>query len=403
MLEFTWPAAISERWQCRMRKSVTSMPESGPAERKLIGQRTGFRHQTRSCRRTAVLSAGLIVLLATTAAAAQASPNYKVKPLALPGASGSVTLDYIAYDSASQRLWVPAGNTGRVDVIDATSDRVQAIGGFPVANVELRGKPRKMGPSSVAVGEGVAYVGSRANSEVCAIDGRTLKRGDCIGFAPASGGMAAAPDGLIYIKATRELWGTSGAPPIGVSAPDHSIKIFSASPPGHLAPAGKVALPASAEGYAVDNGRGLFYTNLEETGQTVAIDVKKRAIVSTWRSCDDPSGVAVDTRRRFVFVACSDRVMVLDTRRGGRMVGSLAAGAGVDNFDYSELTGLLYVASAEAAHLTIAHIDDLGKPRTLAIVPTTKGTRSVVAGGGGSAYLIDPLNGNILKVEPVTP
>lgn len=77
----------------------------------------------------------------------------------------------------------------------------------------------------------------------------------------------------------------------------------------------------------MDNAPGRFYTNLEETGQTVAIDVRKREVVSTWRSCDDPSGVAVDSKRGFVFVACSDHVIVLDTAHAGHIVGSIQTGA----------------------------------------------------------------------------
>ena len=98
----------------------------------------------------------------------------------------------------------------------------------------------------------------------------------------------------------------------------------------------------------MDNLRGLFYTSLEETGRTVAIDVRKRAVVSTWRSCDGSSGVAVDSKRGFVFVACNDHVIVLDTAHDGRVVGSISTGAGIDNIDYAEDTGLLYVAVADA-------------------------------------------------------
>jgi hypothetical protein len=82
------------------------------------------------------------------------------------------------------------------------------------------------------------------------------------------------------------------------------------------------------------------------------------------------------------------------------VVGSLQTGAGVDNIDYAEDTGLLYVAAAEAAQLTVARVDDNGGPALLARVPTAKGARSVVAGTGGFAYLIDPIGGRILKVEP---
>ena len=334
-------------------------------------------------------------------ALAYGSPTeFRVKPLPLPGAHGLVMLDYFAYDHHSRLLWVPAANTGSVDVIDTATDQISRIEGFAVAQVEFRGKPRAMGPSSVAIGDGVVYIGSRADSKICVIDAHTLKLGDCIAFAPASAGLASAPDGLIYIAATKELWATSGAPPVGVPAAEKAIKILSASAPTKLIPAGKIPLPGSAEGYAVDNVHGLFYTNLEETGQTIAIDPKKRKVVATWRSCDDPSGVAVDGKRGFVFVACGDHVIVLDSAHEGKVVGSVTSGAGVDNIDYDEETGLLYVAAQDAAQLTIAQVDDRGKAVVRAAVPTAKGARSVVAGEGGRAYVIDPLGGQILKVEP---
>jgi hypothetical protein len=360
--------------------------------------RRGSRTRTLTC---AGLPA-LLTLLAIGGLLAQESRSDKfiVKPLRLPGATGLVMLDYFAYDHDSRRLWVPAANTGSVDVIDTTTDQIQRIEGFPVTQVKFKGKQRAVGPSSVAIGEGVVYVGSRADSRICLIDVRTLKLGKCIAFAPASAGLGSAPDGLMYIAATHELWATSGAPPVGIPAAERSIKILAASS-SDLTPSGKVPLPGSAEGYAVDNEHGRFYTNLEETGQTVAIDVRKRAVVSTWRSCEDPSGVAVDAKRGFVFVACGgDHVIVLDTVHKGQVVGSIDTGAGVDNIDYVEDTGMLYVAAAEAAQLTVAQVDDHGKPTAVAVVATTKGTRSVVAGAGGVAYLIDPYGGNILKVMP---
>jgi len=347
-----------------------------------------------------VIVPSIVLFIATLANTQETgSGKFTVKSLSLPGANGLVMLDYFAYDTTTRHLWVPAGNTGSVDVIDTTTDQIKSVEGFSVAQVEFRGKLRPMGPSSVAVGDSVVYIGSRADSKICIINSRTLKLGECLAFAPPSAGLAAAPDGLIYIAATRELWATSGAPPVGIPAADRSIKIFSASRPDHLTPAGKIPLPGSAEGYAVDNLHGRFYTNLEETGQTVAIDVRKHGVVSTWRSCDNPSGIAVDSRRGFVFVACSDHVIVLDTAHDGRVVGSISAGAGVDNIDYSRETGLLYVAAAEAAQLTVARIDDKGTPTLVVRVPTTKGARSVVAGASGRAYLIDPLGGRILKVE----
>jgi hypothetical protein len=365
-----------------------------------MGDARTLSRRRRSALSRRLLKVGMLFALSTAIAQESGSSQFTIKPLPLPGAHGLVTLDYFSYDKTTQSLWVPASNTGSVDVIDTKTDRIKRAKGFPVAQVQILGQVRTVGPSSIAIGEGVAYVGSRADSRICVVDARTLKQRGCIAFAPRSAGLAAAPDGLIYIAATKELWATSGAPPIGVPAADRSIQILAASPPAQLAPAGKIPLPGSAEGYAVDNLHGHFYTNLEETGQTVAIDVRKRAVLSTWKSCDDPSGVAVDSKRGFVFVACVDHVIVLDAGHDGRVTGSIPTGAGVDNIDYSDETGLLYVAAAEAAQLTIARVDDGGVPSPMAVVKTRNGARSVVAGPSGTAYLIDPLGGRMLKVEP---
>jgi len=146
--------------------------------------------------------------------------------------------------------------------------------------------------------------------------------------------------------------------------------------------------------------RGLLFTNLEERGETVAIDVRRKKIVSRWRSgCPEPHGVALDEARRFLFVACADRVIALDVARN-KVLGSIATGDGLDNIDYAPADQKLYAAASVAGTLTIAKVDNRGAMTTVATVPTANGARSVIAGDGATAYLIDPLSGSILKVSP---
>src|SRR5215475_5158378 len=154
--------------------------------------------------------------------------------IALPGASGVVSLDYFAYDRSTRKLWVPASNTGNVDVIDENSGAVSQVSGFRTGEVELRGRKVTLGPTAVSIGDGVVYIGNRGDSSLCTIDARTLERGDCLEVAPPSAGRAAAPDGVVYVAATRELWITTGAPPLGIASADKSLQVFDASDPRHL-------------------------------------------------------------------------------------------------------------------------------------------------------------------------
>lgn len=325
--------------------------------------------------------------------------NYEVKALTLPGATGGVSLDYVAYDPATGRLWVPASNTGRVDVIDDATDAVSQVTGFQTGEVELRGRKVTLGPTAVSIGDGVAYIGDRGDSSLCSIDTHSLERGECLQVAPPSAGRAAAPDGVVYVAATREVWITTGAPPIGISSADKSLQVFDASDPRHLKLKIKIPLDGSAEGYAVDNQRGLFYTNVEETGDTVAIDVGTHKVVSKWNAGSKSlEGLALDNARGFLFVACGDHVVSLDVNHDGKIADSIATGPGLDNIDYSAEKKLLYAAASQAATLTVAEVDDHGKFQLKATVPTVKGARGVVAAQGETAYLIDPAQGRILKI-----
>jgi hypothetical protein len=92
--------------------------------------------------------------------------------------------------------------------------------------------------------------------------------------------------------------------------------------------------------------------------------------------------------------------MSIDVKDGGKVMGDIDTGAGLDSIDYSPATRRLYAAASQAATLTIAFVTPWGRLERLATVPTTKGARSVVAGDGETAYVADPLGGRILVVTP---
>ena len=248
-------------------------------------------------------------------------PDYELTSIALPGASGVVSLDYFAYDRAAEKVWVPASNTGSVDAIDEKTDAVSQIAGFPTGEIERHGRKILVGPTAATVGEDVIYIGNRGTAMVCIIDAKTLSRGECVQASPD---RAVTPDGVIYVAATRELWITTrptiGADPVAAK----SLQIFDASDPQHLKWKAKIALDGLAEGYAVDEQRGFFYTNIEDRSATVAIDVRTHNIVSKWNpGSSDLQGLALDAARRFLFVACGDHVVSLDAGHDGKVLDSI--------------------------------------------------------------------------------
>ena len=297
-------------------------------------------------------------------------------------------MDYLAYDRASHRVWVPAGNTGKVDVIDSPGDRVTSIDGFPTAEVERGGSKRTVGPSSATVGDGVVYVGNRANANVCAVDAKTLKLGSCVT-------LSASPDGLAYVASEREVWVTMPR--------DRSIMVLDVSAAASPKHKTKIKLAGAPEGFAVDDARGMFYTNLEDKDRTLAIDIRSRKIAKDWPAgCGEkgPRGLAFEPAGNHLVVACTDRVEVLDSGHDGGTLSVLKVGDGVDNIDYLQSHRQLYAAAAQAAQLTIARLGENGVLTAIATVATAPGARNAVASDDGTAYLTDSLRGGLLVVAP---
>jgi len=324
------------------------------------------------------------------AAILTAGSAYETRSIALPGApSDGMFMDYLAYDRPRHRVWVPAGASGSVDVIDATTgELLMQVEGFPTAEMERHGQTRVVGPSSATIGDGVVYVGNRGDSTVCALDAVTPAKGACAT-------LESMPDGIAYVAATREVWVTTPR--------DQSIAILDASVPGAPTVKDRIAFDGEPEGFAVDDARGLFFTNLENRDRTLAIDLRTHEITATWLpACgeDGPKGLALDHAADFLLVACTDHVVVLDAGHDGALLSQVQTGAGVDDLGYVEATHLLYAGAAHAAQLTIARLDAQGALTTVAVVPTVDGARNAVATDEEVAYLTDAHAGAILVVSP---
>jgi len=335
----------------------------------------------------AAVSVGAIVTVLQ--AASDNKATYTTRTLVLPDhGKGNITMDYIAYDANTGYVWVPAINIGSVDVVDTSNGSVREVSGFPTNEVELRGRKRVQGPSGVSIGDGVVYIGDRADSSVCAVDEKTLERKSC-------GHIDSTPDGVVYVAPTKEVW---------VTAPrDKSVRILDSQT---LNQKEKLTFEGQPEGYAVDAKRGRLYMNYEDKDLTTAIDLKTRKTVAKWASAcgeDGPHGLSVDQDTGFLFVACSTQAEVLDAGHSGEKLSSISTGDGVDDLTYSPATHTLYVGAARDARLTVARVDAAGKLSLIAQVPTHEGARNGVVTKDGTVYLAHSQLGQLPGLIVVSP
>jgi DNA-binding beta-propeller fold protein YncE len=266
---------------------------------------------------------------------------------------------------------------------------VTPIDGFATQEMERHGKKRTVGPSSATVGEGVVYVGNRGDFTVCAFAAQTLQKRACVK-------IDSMPDGLAYVPSAKEVWVTTPR--------DKSLSVLDASSPDALIVKTKMTFDGEPEGFAVDDARGVFYTNLEDKDRTLSIDIKTHQVTKTWMpACgeDGPKGLGHDHALNFLFVACADKVKVLDAGHDGVILSTIETGDGVDNIDYVEARHQLFVGAAKAAKLTVAAVDAQGKLTPAAVVATAAGARNAVATDEGAAYLTCAPQGKILVVAPI--
>jgi DNA-binding beta-propeller fold protein YncE len=274
-----------------------------------------------------------------------------------------------------------------VDVFDVAKSTFTRVSGLAVVKKDVNGKTRRMGPSSASVGDGVVYIGNRGTNEVCVVDATSLSLGKCAK-------VPVAPDCVAYIPSAKELWVTSPH--------EKTIVIFDASKKETLTQKQVSKFEGAPEAFAVDDRRGIFYTNFEDKDRTVAIDIKTRAVKATWTpNCgeDGPRGLVVDVDRNLLVVACTDHLQVLDPKSDGKNLGKMDTGAGVDIIDYAPTTQRVYVASGKTAKLTIAHLGDDGMLSSLATATTAERARNAVVDKSGNAYLVDPSGPRLLVIS----
>jgi len=323
-------------------------------------------------------------------ASAQGAAKYTTHILQLPAhGQDNITNDYIVYDAKTNTVWVPAINIGSVYVIDAGTEKIHEIKGFATKEMSFpNGRKGAQGPSGVYVGEGVVYIGDRADQSICAVDEKTLERKNC-------GHIDSTPDGVAYVAATDEVWVTSPR--------DNSVRILDGKT---LAQKAKLSFPGRPEGYAVDAKRDRFYMNYEDKDLTTAIDIKTRKTVAEWHpNCgpDGPHGLQIDQGSGYLFVACSLGAKVLNAGGDGQILSSVTTGDGVDDIYLAPATHMLYIGSPRDGNLTVARVNSAGKLSVVAVVPTHVGERNGVVTRNGTVFMAHARPGNFTGMVVVTP
>jgi YVTN family beta-propeller protein len=307
--------------------------------------------------KTALLAA-LILFAGGPFTAQAATANYHVIHRYVLGGDGG--WDYLTYDAAGKRLFI--SRSTHVMVVDPASGSV--VGDIP----------HTPGVHGIALAQdlGKGFTSNGADGSVTVFDLRTLKTLTVI-HTPAQN-----PDAIVYEPVSKRILTFNGS--------SNDATVIDAQTDKAVA---TIALGGRPE-FAVADGRGMVYDNLESTSEIVAIDAAKAAITSRWPLgiCHSPSGISMDRKNRRLFTACEGQMGIVNADNG-QLTATMPTGAGTDATRFDPNSQMAFASNGRAATLTVIH-EDL--PDAYTLVQNAK-TES-----GARTMALDPSTGDVFLV-----
>lgn len=280
-------------------------------------------------------------------AAADSTPAYSVVKQYDVGGPGG--WDYLLADPKSGHLFISRFDRALVlDLADgslaATIPGTEGVHGFALAHELGRG-----------------YTSNGRADNVTEFDLATLKPTGTIAVSGHN------PDAILYDGASKHLFTFNGRSK-DVSVIDPQSKKVIAT----------IAVGGKPE-FAVTDGKGHVYFNIEDTSELAQIDTLKSTLVGKWKlnDCEDPSGLAFDAAHHRLFSVCQNERMVVTDSTSGKLVASVAIGKGPDAVAYDAQRGLVFSSNGEDGTLTVVKQVDADHYTVAANVPTQPSARTL--------------------------
>jgi DNA-binding beta-propeller fold protein YncE len=286
---------------------------------------------------------GLAVLFGAFALAMEEGASYhQLKKFPFGPAAGSAReyFDYITIDSAARRVYVSHGT--EIKVLDADS-------GALIGNITGLKKDHGV---AVAPEFGRGFITDGAQAKVIIFDLKTLT---AIGEAKADDDT----DSIVYDPASKQVFAMNGD--------SHTSTVIDAK---SGAVTGTIQLDGGPE-FAVADGKGTVYVNLEDKNELVSIDSRTLKIKSRWpiAPAGRPTALAIDREHRRLFSAGrKPQMLVVLDADSGKVIQSFPISAGVDAAAYDPGTGLIFASTREG----MIHVFHEDSPDHFTAVETIK-------------------------------
>jgi YVTN family beta-propeller protein len=255
--------------------------------------------------------------------------------------------DYITFDSPTRRLFISRGT--KVVVLNVDTEKV--VGEIP----------NTAGVHGIALAHDLNR-GFTSNGQAGTVTIFDLKTLAVIGEAKAE----MNPDAIIYDPASKRVFAMNGR-----SGSATAIDAATGKVAGNIPIGGKLE-------FAVPDGRGHVYVNVEDKSEEVELDSKKLTVIAHWplAPCTEPSGLAIDAKHHRLFAGCDNKMMAVIDTDSGKVIATPPIGMGVDADRFDPDTSYAF-ASCFSGVLTVVHEDSPDKFSVVEDVPTQMGARTM--------------------------
>ena len=287
-----------------------------------------------------ILACSLIAAAAAALAAPQRAGDIPV--------AGPVRWDYVWLDPASHRLYV--AHSTQVDIID--TDRRQVV-------AQLAPTPGVHG-AVAATDLHRIFTSNGADDSLGVFDLATGKPVQTVA-------VGKGPDAIAYDPLSRRVFTFNGRSSDVTVVDADSLKVLAVSVPVGGRPE-----------YAVGDGNGHIYFNVENTSEIAVLDARSMTVVRRYglAPCEEPSGLAIDPHRR-LYSVCDNGLLVVSDPDRGRVIGQADIGRGPDGVAWMD--GKAYSANGADGTISVVAETSPGRFKTIETVTTALGARTIAA------------------------
>ncbi len=285
-----------------------------------------------------------VALLASAPFVSKAQQYALDKKIALPGDGG---YDYMAIDEANRHLFVSHGTAFNVIDLDtekpiAVIDGLKGVHGIAIVNEVNKG-----------------FISDGKANAVVVVDLTTFKVIKTIPLKETD------EDGIIYDPFSKKVFVFNG-----------DSKSTCVIDPQTMTFVKTIELGGGPE-FAVADGKGLIFNNLEDLNSLKVIDTKTMAVKATYplSPCGGPTGIAYDPATDRLFTGCrTNKGLSVVDAANGKVITTLPIGAGIDAVVYDPADHLIFVSCGDATATIIKQesADRYSVLQTLTTVPRAK-------------------------------